>query len=156
LAVTTDDFLDSISRALTAPEGVREALRLTLVHFGAESGTIHLLGADGLLHLEVASEGIPSFVLDLVRTVPIGKGMAGLAVERAEPVQTCNLQTDTTGDVRPGARATGLRGAVAVPIFDGERAVGALGIGNQAERTFSDEESRLLIAVGRRIAALAS
>ena len=35
--------------------------------------------------------------------------------ERAEPVTACNLQTDTSGDVRPGARATGLQGSICVP-----------------------------------------
>jgi L-methionine (R)-S-oxide reductase len=88
-----------------------------------------------------------------VRLVPIGKGMAGLAVERGEPVDTCNLQTDATGNVKPGARATGMEGAIVVPIFEGTKAVGALGIANRATRTFNAEETALLIEAGRVIAA---
>ena len=76
-----------------------------------------------------------------------------LAVERAEPVTACNIQTDTTGDVRPGAKATGMQGAIVVPVLAGERAVGALGIANRHERTFSVEETALLTEIGRRIAA---
>jgi L-methionine (R)-S-oxide reductase len=129
-----------------------EALELTIAHFRADSGTIHMLESDGLLHLKAASRGLPEAVLAIVRTVPVGKGMAGLAVERAEPVGACNIQTDASGDVRPGARATRMEGAVVVPIFDGEKAVGALGIANRAERTFSGEETALLIEVGRALA----
>jgi GAF domain-containing protein len=128
------------------------ALGRILEHFRADSGTIHLLESDGLLHLKAASAGIPAFVLETVRTVPIGKGMAGLAVERKQPVNSCNIQTDSTGDVRPGARATGLQGSVVVPILRGDDAVGALGIANRSERTFTGEEEALLLQVGRLLA----
>ena len=142
----------SLVDAVRAAGSYSEALDLTIAHFRADSGTIHILESDGLLHLKAASKGLPEAVLTIVRTVPVGKGMAGLAVERAEPVGACNIQTDASGDVRPGARATGMEGAVVVPIFDGERAAGALGIANRAERTFSGEETALLIEVGRALA----
>ena len=130
-----------------------EALTQTLKYYTADSGTIHLLEADGLLHLKAASAGIPEFVLQTVRTVPIGKGMAGLAVERATPVTACNIQLDTSGDVRPGAKLTGLEGAIVVPMLHQGRAKGALGIANRAERTFTDDEQQLLLAIGEHLAA---
>ena len=37
-------------------------------------------------------------VLATIATIPVGKGMAGLAVERGRPVDACNLQTDASGD----------------------------------------------------------
>ena len=129
-----------------------EALAWILQHFAADSGTIHLLGADGVLHLRAASAGIPAVVLDTVRRVRVGKGMAGLAVERRQPVSACNIQTDSTGDVRPGAKATGLQGSIVVPILHGDDAIGALGVANQHERTFTDEETELLLEAGRTLA----
>jgi len=77
--------------------------------------------------------------------------MAGLAFERGEAITACNIQTDTSGNVRPGARATGIEGALVVPIFSGAKVVGALGIGNRAARTFTEEETALLIEAGRAI-----
>jgi L-methionine (R)-S-oxide reductase len=138
---------------IRAADSYSQALDVTIAHFGADSGTIHMLEPDGLLHLKAASKGLPEAVLKIVRTVPVGKGMAGLAVERGEPVGACNIQTDSSGDVRPGAKATGMEGAVVVPIFEGEKAVGALGIANRAKRTFSSEETALLIEAGRTIAS---
>jgi signal transduction protein with GAF and PtsI domain len=129
-----------------------EALRLIIAHFKADSGTIHMLGADGVLHLEAASRGIPEVVLNTVRTVPVGKGMAGLAVQRKQPVDACNIQTDTSGDVRPGAKATGLQGAIVVPILRGHDAVGALGIANRQERVFTAGEIEELLAAARLLA----
>jgi L-methionine (R)-S-oxide reductase len=141
-------FLSELERAFNETHDWEEALRRILQEFGADSGTIHLLGDDGALHLKAASAGIPAFVLETVRVVPIGKGMAGLAVERKQPVNACNIQTDTSGDVRPGARATGLQGSIVVPLLREGEAVGALGIANQRERTFTDDETASLLAVG--------
>ena len=39
-----------------------------------------------------------------------------------------------------------------LPIFDGEKATGALGIANRVARTFSSAETALLIEVGRALA----
>ncbi len=128
-------------------------LACVVERLGADSGTLHIIEADNLLHL-VASTGIPPGVVELVRLVPIGKGMAGLAVERRALVDACNIQTDTSGDVRPGARATGLQGSIVVPLMHGAEALGALGVANRAERTFSADEQQDLLDLGRRIAAL--
>ena len=119
----------------------------------ADSGTIHLVGADGLLHLQVATPGFPEVVLATIKTIPVGKGMAGLAAQRRLPVDACNIQTDTSGDVRPGARATALSGAIVVPIFRGDAVIGTLGVGNRSERLFTQAETDDLLAVGRQLAS---
>ena len=129
------------------------ALMEIVADLAADSGTIHLLGDDGMLHLEAVSAGMPEHVLAIIRTIPVGKGMAGLCVERGRPVDACNIQTDTSGDVRPGAKATGLEGAIVVPVFKDEEVVGALGVANRSERDFTDEEIARLSAAGRAIAA---
>ncbi len=131
----------------------QEALARVVDHFAADSGTAHLIGGDGLLHLAAATEGLPAQVLAVIGTIPIGKGMAGLAVERRAPVDACNIQTDASGDVRPGARATGLAGALVVPIFRGDDVIGALGIANRAERRFTESEIADLLVAGRALAA---
>jgi L-methionine (R)-S-oxide reductase len=125
------------------------ALEAIVAEFKADSGTIHLLESDGILHLKAATASIPEAVLERVRLVPVGKGMAGLAAERKEAVTVCNLQSDTSGDVRPGAKATGMEGALVVPIFRGDELAGTLGIANRAARTFTADETARLIALGR-------
>jgi L-methionine (R)-S-oxide reductase len=104
-------------------------------------------------HLKALSGDFPPPILAVIREIPVGKGMAGLAVARAQPVDACNIQTDTSGDVRPAAKATGMEGAIVVPVFDGDRVVGALGIANRGERSFSEQEKSALLAAGRALAA---
>ena len=120
--------------------------------FGADTGSIHLL-EDGVLILK-AEVGLPPHVAEIVRRVPVGKGMAGLAAERNEPVSSCNIQTDETGNVRAGAKATGVNGAIVVPIRDPEgRARGALGIGVHRTYEYTFEETAQLLDLASQLGA---
>ena len=144
-------WTDELAAALAGPEGVQAALEWTLGHLGADSGTVHRSDGDVL---ELAAHGpLPPDVLEVIRRIPVGRGMAGLAVELGRPVTWCNLQEDDSGAVRSGAKDTGLKGSIVVPILAGDRPVGSLGVANQGERTFRPEEEELLLEVGRHIAA---
>ena len=131
-----------------------DALMLIVRHLKADTATVHVLAEDGLLHLAAATSGLPAAVLSTIKVIPVGKGMAGLAVERRRPVDACNIQTDQSGDVRPGARATGLAGAIVVPIFHDDDVVGTLGVAERGERVFSEAETQDLIEVGRMLTKL--
>jgi GAF domain-containing protein len=130
-----------------------KVLRLTAERLGAETGTIHRLGPDGFLHLEAKVGNFPAELLPFIEKIPVGKGIAGLAVERKAPVDLCNLQTDQSGAARPGARQTGVKGSICVPLMAGETVLGALGIGTSQERQFREDETELLLAVGRILAS---
>jgi L-methionine (R)-S-oxide reductase len=114
-------------------------LQAFLARHGGIAGTIHVLRGEQLA-LEAAAN-IPEAVQALVRQVPKGKGMAGLAWERGVPVQTCNLQSDSSGDVRPGARAVAAQAAVALPVCDVKGALRAVvGIAFAGEREIEAAE----------------
>ncbi len=118
--------------------------------YAADTGTIHLL-EDGRLVLK-AHVGLPPPVAQIVAQVPIGKGMAGLCAERNEPVSSCNIQADTSGDVRPGAKQTGVGGGIVVPIRDAAGKVrGTLGIGVRRAYDYTAEETRALQADADRL-----
>jgi signal transduction protein with GAF and PtsI domain len=130
-----------------------DVLRITIEHFGCSAGTLHVIerGNEQLLTL-AADHGIPDVVLQKIQSVPLGKGIAGLAAQQAAPVQLCNLQTDTSGVARPGAKDTQVAGSLAVPIMAGDRVVGTLGIGKRVPYEFTQPECETLMQVGRLIA----
>jgi hypothetical protein len=104
------------------------------------AGSVHRRSGPDELAL-VATVNIPEPVKKVVARVPRGKGMAGLALERNAAISSCNIQSDSTGQVRPGARAVDAQAAVALPVQnpDGEvRAV--VGIAFAGERTLTDSE----------------
>ena len=88
-------------------------------------------------------------MLDIVKTIPVGKGIAGETVVRGEPVTMCNLQTDTSGVAKPGAKQTGVGGALCVPIRKGETVVGTIGVGTNREHEYTLEETRQLEGIGQ-------
>jgi hypothetical protein len=125
-------------------------LRSYIERNGGVAGTVHLR-AQGQLVL-AAAVNIPPKVADVVRQIPRGKGMAGLAWERGEPVHTCNLKTDATGDVRPGAKAVDANAAVAIPIHDAAGEVrGVVGIAYMGERDITEQELEALRAEAERL-----
>lgn len=133
---------------------LEEALREVLKHFRSETGTIHRLDVEKqLLHL-AAHVGLPSQMLELVRIIPVGKGIAGQVVARGAPLTICNLQTDASGVAKPGARQTGVGGALCVPARDGDKIVGTLGIGTFRPYEYTPAETRELEEMGRAIGNL--
>jgi GAF domain-containing protein len=131
---------------------MEQALLEAIRRLDADSGTIHLKEPGRQVLRLAASHGVPEIVLDIVREVPWGKGMAGLAAERAQPVDACNIQTDTSGNVRPGARATGVQGAMVVPMLLGGEVVGTLGVGCKVERAFTPEETEWMMSFAGALA----
>jgi len=128
-------------------------LQKVLAAFDCTTGTLHRLDpADGMLKL-VTSERIPEHLMGVISVIPVGKGIAGAAAQRREPVEICNLQTDTTGVARPDAKTTGVQGNIAVPIQDGERLCGTLGIGKFQPYDFTDAEKAQLLELTEAIAA---
>jgi L-methionine (R)-S-oxide reductase len=148
-----DDIGALVASADTLEAGIGRALDAILAATGTTSGTVHLLEDSGSVMRLVVAKEIPPPVIEKIRTIPVGKGMAGVAVEKKQPVTTCNLQQDDAGGViRQGARATGVQGALALPMLDGERAIGALGVATKEPRDFSREEIDRLLDIGRALA----
>ena len=129
-------------------------LRETVEQFHSETGTIHTLDAEKqLLHL-AAHVGLPPQLLEVVRTIPVGKGIAGQVVAQDKPVTVCNLQTDSSGVARPGAKQTGVGGALCVPVRAGSKTVGTFGIGTVRPHEYTESETRQLEDIAARIAQI--
>jgi L-methionine (R)-S-oxide reductase len=151
----------AVDTALTAPGPASAALQAALdtiaSEYEARTATLHVADlADRRLHM-VAYRGIPEHVVAITREIPFGKGMAGLCADRLAPVMVCNIQQDASGQSRPGAKETGVAGAIVVPVLgkDGQL-VGTLGIGKAAEHDYSDAEQQALEACATRLAPVLS
>ena len=150
-----NEFLKQIETLLQTQPPLESVLQVVLKQFSSETSTIHRLDAQAqLLHL-VAQVGLPPQMLGIVKTIPVGKGIAGQVVAENRPVTICNLQTDTSGVAKPGAKQTGVGGALCVPIRRDGNMIGTFGIGTQREHEFSAAETNALIdianAVGKQL-----
>lgn len=123
---------------------------------GGVAGTVHRhIQSEQRTGLElVAAINIPPKVQQIVDWVPPGKGMAGQALVQGIPIQTCNLKDDSSGAVRPGAKAVDAQAAVALPVMtDTGRIEAVVGIAYNDQRSFAAEElSRLQKAASTLLA----
>lgn len=111
------------------------------------AGTVHEQRGEDLYL--TAAQNIPPPVIAIVTHVPHGKGMAGVAQVKKQPVQTCNLQTDDSGTIKPGAKAVNAQAAIAVPVLDedgGVRAVVGVAWADERELDSEFEQSMMELA----------
>jgi L-methionine (R)-S-oxide reductase len=136
---------------LPEPADLKAWLETFLRDHGGVAGTVHVRPPDGDLEL-AAAVNIPQVVQNIVRRIPLGKGMAGLAWERNEPISTCNIKDDSSGKVRPGAKAVDAGAGVALPVHDRLGQVRAVvGIAYRDERTLTESELAALSSAAERI-----
>jgi signal transduction protein with GAF and PtsI domain len=137
-------------------ESWKSRLEDILAKFGCQTGTLHRTMPDGETLELVCQIGVPDFLWEKIAVIPFGKGIAGAAASRREPVELCNLQADLGGIAQPDARRTGVSGSLAVPILapDSDKVIGTLGIGMAKPYEFTLEETRRLEETAREIAAV--
>jgi len=125
-------------------------LRDFLSRHRAVAGSVHVVEGD---HLAIAAaHNLPPKVIELTTTIPLGKGMAGLAWQHDKPIQTCNLKEDTSGAVKPGAKAVDAKAAVALPVHDPSGMVRAIvGLAWMDERELGIDELAKIDADARSL-----
>ena len=147
-----EKFIQDLSASLNSSNvDWQQILQGIISEFECSTGTLHTLDEkSGLLKLQ-AQQGIPSHLLPKVKEIPIGKGMAGIAAERGEPVELCNLQTDNSGVARPAAKETKVEGSIAVPMLLEGELYGTFGIAKPVPYDFTQEEEQNLLKIGAEI-----
>lgn len=124
----------------------QEWLESFIAGHGGIAGTVHVQRGEDLYL--TAAHNIPPNVIAIVARVPHGKGMAGVAQLKKEPVQTCNLQTDETGNIKLGAKAVDAQAALALPVLDDSGAVRAVvGIAWSKEGEIGPAEEHAMMKV---------
>ncbi|MHA6248748.1 GAF domain-containing protein [Pontibacter sp. CAU 1760] len=150
MTTRVSDILESLQQAQDIVDW-QNLLQDTISAFDCSAGTLHFLNqTTNLLQLQ-AQVGIPAFLLPKMAAIPVGKGMAGIAAERMEPVEMCNLQTDDSGVARPAAKETKVEGSIAAPLLlDGEL-YGTIGVAKPVPYDFTAEETSNLMQIGEAI-----
>ena len=157
MGIINKSELEAVHKSLNQqPINWQEVLSDIISCFDCTTGTIHFLDKNtSILKLQV-HQGIPAFLIPKIAEIPIGKGMAGIAAERLEPVEICNLQTDDSGVARPAAKETKVEGSIAVPMLLNGVLYGTFGIAKPVSYDFTKEEISELLELGAEISTLIS
>jgi L-methionine (R)-S-oxide reductase len=133
------------------PVDWQDILSIIIAHFDCTTGTLHFLDEESNLLKIKVHQGIPPFLIPKLSEIPIGKGMAGIAAERREPVEMCNLQTDDSGVARPAARETKVEGSIVVPMIWNGTLYGTLGVAKPVPYDFTSQEISSLLALAEEM-----
>lgn len=146
-----------ISASLNQPTINWEQVLSDIIYcFSCTNGTIHFLEVKTSLLKLQSQIGIPAFLIPKLSEIPIGKGMAGIAAERRQPVEMCNLQTDSSGVARPAAKETKVEGSIVVPMILDDVLFGTLGIAKPVPYDFTKEEVNDLLKIGEEMSRFIS
>lgn len=88
-------------------------------------------------------------------SVPLGKGVGGVALQRHETVVVDNYDTfaqNTTTAIRRAIHDEGIVSMIGAPLFREERLIGVLYVGQRASRTFDHDEPMLVSALAGQAA----
>lgn len=143
--------VNMISKTLSSSIDLEEVLQNTLDKvlqiMNIETGWIYLLD-DRRQVLKVAySYGIPNEVVQSIKELQIGEGIAGRVVENGEPIIIENASEDPR-ILSLAFKRQGIRSFASIPLFSRTRLIGVMNIGSFGERTISPDDERLLITIG--------
>jgi two-component system, cell cycle sensor histidine kinase and response regulator CckA len=137
------DHADPVAASQRIADSVRELLN-TL------AAAVYRIQPDSgdLVVVAVSGDAGPAFVPNMI--VPSEAGVVGRALAAGGLVVTPDVLTDShivlTPEIRAAIEAGGYRSVLAIPLLVDGRAIGAVGVGDRAGRTFREAEIRLVEA----------
>jgi PAS domain S-box-containing protein len=145
-----------LSRSLDADDVGRRIVRTVTDLMSAQVAVLYRRDpASGVLRA-VAFAGDPGQSPEWPPVLPKGTDVVGLAVLEGRPVCSPNPLSDPrimyTDDVRARLERMPLRAVLAVPLVLPNGVIGALGVGDQVGRVFSEDEIRLAQAFAAQAA----
>ena len=140
-----------ISKTLSSSMELKEILQNTLAQvlriMNIETGWIYLLD-EKKQELKCAySYGIPVRVVQAIKKLRIGEGIAGRVAIKGEPI----IIENASKDARISSLAfkkQGIKSFASIPLYSRTRLIGVMNIGSFGERTISPDDERLLITIG--------
>lgn len=145
------EILQTIASALRIAQTPDEAFPIILDQLikllDVGSAMIELLDPSGEEIVSVLAHGVWAPITG--KRIPANAGVSGQVISSGQPYITTDVIVDES-DVRPGMVA-GLFSMACVPIIALHRPIGTLWIGRQSQASISQEEVKLLTALGEMV-----
>ena len=143
--------VNSISKTLSSSVDLEEVLQNTLVQvlqiMNIEAGLVYLLDEKKKVLRCAYSYGISEEVIQTVKELKLGEGIAGRVAQSGTPIIIENASIDPRIS-STAFKKQGIRSFASIPLQSRTRLIGAMNIGSFGQRTISPEDERLLITIG--------
>jgi GAF domain-containing protein len=143
----------AVDSTLDPEEILRRAISLITKTLDGIEGVAFLseLGSDRLrVQASVREDGIPVQELDARIDMRLDKGLIGWVATNAEVALVSDVTTDERWLTIPGVDDD-IRSAICVPILDGEKALGVMGVFHRKEDALKQEHLDLLVAASHQV-----
>ncbi len=140
----------TVSRSLNLDVILRESLSKVLELLELEVGGIFLVEEEKATMSLMIHQGLPSDVVELMSSIPFGSGCPGRVVQRGEPVLEQNLNEAAPED-NPLANHPEFSSHVGIPLESKGRVRGVMCLLSPVKDGFSQEEIKILAAIGSEI-----
>lgn len=143
--------VNTISKTLSSSFDLEEVLQNTLTQvlqiMNIEAGLVYLLDEKKNVLRCAYSYGIADDVIQTVKELKIGEGIAGRVAKTGTPIIIENASLDPRIS-STAFRKQGIRSFASIPLQSRTRLIGAMNIGSFGQRIISPEDERLLITIG--------
>jgi len=143
--------INTISTTLSSSIDLDEVLQNTLDQvlqiMNIEAGLIYLLDEKKKVLRCAYAHGIADEVIQTVKELKIGEGIAGRVAQSGTPIIIENASLDPRIS-STAFRKQGIRSFASIPLQSRTRLIGAMNIGSFGQRIISPEDERLLITIG--------
>jgi GAF domain-containing protein/CheY-like chemotaxis protein len=140
-----------LSATLSGDQVLQRVVDAAVELLGAAIARLWLVD-DEAEHLTLGASAGTVATPEGLRTLPIGEGLVGLAVERRAAVTMPDVRNDPRILNAARLRTEGIASAAAVPLITGSRVLGALAVGTRKLRQYSAEELSLLESLANQAA----
>ncbi|MGC9323214.1 MAG: PAS domain-containing sensor histidine kinase [Desulfomonilia bacterium] len=143
--------VNTISKTLSSSLKLEEVLQNTLSQvlqiMNIETGWIYLTDEESKTLHCAYSYGLPDDVMQSIKELEIGEGIAGRVALKGEPIIIENASEDPRISSLAFKRQ-GIRSFASIPLYSRTRLIGVMNIGSFGQRLISPDDERLLITIG--------
>jgi len=137
----------TLSSSLELEKVLQNTLAQVLQIMNIETGWIYLLNEEGKKLRCAHSYGLPDDVIQSIKELEIGEGIAGRVALRGEPIIIENASEDPR-ICSLAFKRQGIRSFASIPLYSRTRLIGVMNIGSFGQRLISPDDERLLITIG--------
>ncbi len=139
----------TVSQSLNLDEMQSGTLETVLQIMGADAGGINLIEEDSNLHLKV-HKGLSQKFVNAIKTIKVGVGVSGLAVELRKPIAIDISQHPNAGFI-PVLQEEGVKSLASTPIIFKDKVLGTINIHYRRSHTFSQDELDIFASIGNEL-----
>jgi len=149
--------INMISETLRSSIDLEEVLQSTLGKIlqimNIETGWIFLLDEQTNLLRCAYAYGIPEYVVDTIKELRVGEGIAGRVAATGEPIIIENASEDIR--IKSIAfRRQGIKSFASIPLKSRTRLIGVMNLGSYGQRDITVDDERLLMSIGLHMGAV--